>query len=103
MEIRNEKEERLRAHLQSEIVNLSFRKMKTDEIRHMRCTLKDEYVPRVDDTKPSRKEPPGLMTVYDMDVKEWRRFYVDRLESVEGWEPEWEPINDVSNSVDVFA
>ena len=26
------------------------------------------------------------MTVYDMDVKDWRRFYVDRLESVEGWE-----------------
>ena len=96
MEIRNEKEERLRAHLQSEIVNLSFRKMRTDEIRHMRCTLKDEYVPRVDDTKSSRKEPPGLMTVYDMDVKEWRRFYVDRLESVEGWEP-------VDNTVDVFA
>ena len=35
MEIRNEKEEALRASLSTEVVRLSFRKVKTDEIRHM--------------------------------------------------------------------
>ena len=79
MEIREEKEERLRAVLSESIVNLSFRKLKTDEIRHMTCTLNDEYVPKTDNTKEQRKEPPGLITVYDMDVKGWRRFYADRV------------------------
>ena len=79
MEIRNEKEERLRAVLSDSIVNLSFRKLKTDEIRHMTCTLNDEYVPKSENTKPERKEPEGLITVYDLDVKGWRRFYADRV------------------------
>ncbi len=79
MEIRNEKEERLRAVLSESIVNLSFRKLKTGETRHMTCTLNDEYVPKTDSTKEQRKEPPGLITVYDMDVKGWRRFYADRV------------------------
>lgn len=79
MEIRNEKEESLRASLSTEIVRLSFRKVKTDEVRHMRATLCDEYVPKTDNTKEQRKEPAGLLTVYDLDVKGWRRFYADRV------------------------
>ena len=80
MEIRNEKEEALRASLSTEVVRLSFRKVKTDEIRHMRATLCDEYVPKTENIKEQRKEPPGLITAYDVDVKGWRRFYSDRVD-----------------------
>ena len=80
MEIRNEKEESLRSSLSTEIVRLSFRKVKTDEVRHMRATLAAEYVPKTDNIKEQRKEPSNLITAYDMDVKGWRRFYADRVD-----------------------
>ena len=80
MEIRNEIEEALRGALSTEIVKLSFRKIKTNETRHMRATLCDEYVPKTDNIKEQRKEPSNLITAYDMDVKGWRRFYADRVD-----------------------
>ena len=80
MENRNEKEESLRSSLSTEIVRLSFRKVKPDEVRHMRATLADEYVPKTDNIKEQRKEPSNLITAYDMDVKGWRRFYADRVD-----------------------
>ena len=92
MEIRNEKEESIRSALSTEIVKLSFRKVKTDETRHMRATLCDEYIPKSQNVKSTRKEPEGLLTIWDLDVKDWRRFYADRVD-------EWE----VEKRVDVFA
>ena len=92
MEIRNEKEEALRASLSTEIVRLSFRKVKTNETRHMRATLADEYIPKSVNVKSTRKEPEGLITVYDLDVNSWRRFYANR---VDRWE--------VEHKVDVLA
>jgi hypothetical protein len=92
MEIRNEKEESIRSALSTEIVKLSFRKIKTNETRHMRVTLCDEYVPMTDNIKEQRKEPSGLITAWSLDAKEWRRFYADRVD-------EWE----VEKRVDVFA
>ena len=40
----------------------------------------DEYVPKTENIKEQRKEPPGLITAYDVDVKGWRRFYSDRVD-----------------------
>ena len=80
MEIRNEKEEALRASLSTEIVKLSFRKIKTNETRDMRATLADEYIPKSQNVKSTRKEPEGLVTIWDLDVKGWRRFYADRVD-----------------------
>ena len=79
MEIRNEKEESLRASLSTEIVRLSFRKVKTNETRHMTCTTADEFIPKSQNVKSNRKEPEGLITVYDIEAKDWRRFYMDNL------------------------
>ena len=92
MELRNEKEEKLRSALSTEIINLSFRKVKTNETRHMRATLADEYIPKSVNVKSTRKEPEGLITVYDLDVNSWRRFYANR---VDRWE--------VEHKVDVLA
>ena len=92
MEIRNEKEESIRASLSTEIVKLSFRKIKTNETRDMRATLADEYIPKSQNVKSTRKEPSGLITAWSLDVKGWRRFYADRVD-------EWT----VEKRVDVFA
>ena len=80
MEIRNEKEESIRASLSTEIVKLSFRKIKTNETRVMRATLADEYIPKSQNVKSTRKEPEGLVTIWDLDVNGWRRFYTDRVD-----------------------
>ena len=80
MEIRNEKEESLRASLSTEIVKLSFRKIKTNETRHMRATLADEYIPKSQNVKSTRKEPEGLVTIWDLDVNGWRRIYTERVD-----------------------
>ena len=80
MEIRNEIEEAVRGALSTEIVKLSFRKIKTNETRHMRATLCDEYVPKTDNIKEQRKAPSNLITANDMDVKGWIRFYADRVD-----------------------
>ena len=80
MEIRNEIEEALRGALSTEVVRLSFRKVKTNETRHMRATLADEYIPKSQNVKSTRKEPEGLVTIWDLDVNGWRRFYTDRVD-----------------------
>ena len=80
MEIRNEKEEALRGALSTEVVRLSFRKVKTDETRVMRATLADEYIPKSQNVKSTRKEPGGLVTIWDLDVNGWRRVYADRVD-----------------------
>ena len=80
MEIRNEIEEALRGALSTEIVKLSFRKIKTNETRHMRATLCDEYIPKSQNVKSTRKEPDTLVTIWDLDVNGWRRFYADRVD-----------------------
>jgi hypothetical protein len=80
MEIRNEKEESLRASLSTEIVRLSFRKVKTCETRHMTCTTADEFIPKSQNVKEQRKEPSGLITAWSLDAKGWRRFYADRVD-----------------------
>ena len=85
MEIRNEKEESIRSALSTEVVRLSFRKVKTDETRVMRATLADEYIPKSQNVKSTRKEPEGLVTIWDLDVNGWRRFYTDRVDE---WEVE---------------
>ena len=80
MELRNEEEEKLRSALSTEIVRLSFRKIKSNETRDMTCTLADEYIPKSVNTKSIRKEPENLITVYDVNINSWRRFYINRVD-----------------------
>lgn len=58
-----------------------FRKNDGSE-REMVCTLKQEYLPLPDEskkTKVKKADNPGVITVWEVDIGEWRSFRVDSI------------------------
>lgn len=57
---------------------------KNGEERTMWCTLNEEFLPKVEEKsdKEPRKRPEGLISVYDLDKKAWRSFYVDSVQYI---------------------
>ena len=78
---------KLTDHLFKGIVHVNFMK-KNGDMRYMRCTLVKDKIP-VDQhpkswnsTEPKEQEKKNVVTVYDLDKKEWRSF---RKDSVSSW------------------
>lgn len=69
------------------MIHVNFTK-KNGELRYMRCTLVKEDIPEDkhpkswDKTEPKEQEKKDIVTVYDIDKKDWRSF---RKDSVVSW------------------
>lgn len=73
--------------LREGIVKLSFVKLKDGQVRNMRATLNDKFIP--EEQKPTqvvaneKKECESCQTVrvYDLDVEGWRSFRLNSLQT----------------------
>jgi hypothetical protein len=68
--------------LQQNIVRLSFIKVKDGQVRNMRATLNEKFIP--DEHKPTQvvaNEKKETVRVYDLDVEGWRSFRVNSLQT----------------------
>ena len=64
------------------IVNLTFRK-KDDTIREMKCTLIENKIPTYEKkTERVRKENDSVLSVFDLEKKEWRSFRFDAITDI---------------------
>lgn len=74
-------------HLFKGTVHVNFTK-KNGEMRYMRCTLvktdipKDQHPKSWSSTEPKEQEKKDVVTVYDLDKKDWRSF---RKDSIVSW------------------
>ena len=52
--------------------------------RVMRCTLRDEFLPKqeITENKTPRKHSDKVMSVYDLDANGWRSFTINTVSSV---------------------
>jgi hypothetical protein len=70
--------------LRESIVKLSFVKLKDGQVRNMRATLNDKFIP--EEQKPTQvvaNEKKETVRVYDLDVEGWRSFRVNSLQTFE--------------------
>lgn len=70
--------------LENGIVRLSFIKVKDGQVRNMRATLKEDYIPDSDPIPDKRKhlqDKKEVVRVYDLDVEGWRSFRVNTLQT----------------------
>lgn len=70
--------------LENGIVRLSFIKVKDGQVRNMRATLKEDYIPRPDGDPDKRKplqDKKEVVRVYDLDLEAWRSFRVNTLQT----------------------
>ena len=72
----------LKGVMQTEIVNLTFRK--TDgTLRNMRCTLLPKFLPEaIVSDKPKRKVSEESLAVFDLEKNEWRSFRYDSVTEI---------------------
>lgn len=73
----------LRENLQDHVCVVSFVKV-NGEHRQMRCTLRDDIVPKVEpkeNSKP-RKINENVLSVWDIDKSDWRSFRIESVQSV---------------------
>lgn len=75
MERRKEFESDLQRELQRSICRVNFVK-KNGEERKMLCTQIESMLP---ETSNPPKDVEGLVTVYDLEVKGWRSFYLETV------------------------
>lgn len=70
----------LRFLLEHNIVQLEF--IKADgQLRVMTCTLKPDLIIQEPTPKTAIKQNDEVIRVFDLDLKEWRSFRIDRLKS----------------------
>jgi hypothetical protein len=63
---------------------IEFKKINGD-IRKMRCTLKPDLLPKNnsnEENKRKKKENLEILSVYDLDKKEWRSFKISNIISL---------------------
>jgi len=67
--------------LREGIVKLSFIKVKDGQVRNMRATLNEKFIP--DAQKPTNdvKKNEETVRVYDLDVEGWRSFRINSLQT----------------------
>ena len=76
--------DRVTDSLRAGIVRLSFIKVKDGEVRNMRATLSEKYIPDAQKPKSDVKKNEETVRVYDLDVEGWRSF---RLNSLQTFDP----------------
>jgi hypothetical protein len=60
-----------------------FKKVDGTE-RTMKCTLNEELLPKREVTESARKANDGVLTVFDLELNQWRSFKWDNFISFEG-------------------
>jgi len=65
--------------LQMHTVSLKFEK-KDGTIREMKCTLKEDVIPKVEES--DRKQSNKTMVVYDLDKEGWRSFTIRSVREI---------------------
>ena len=73
------------SQLREGIVKLSFIKVKDGQVRNMRATLNEKFIP--EEQKPvgvswvDENKTPETVKVYDLDVEGWRSFRLNSLQT----------------------
>ena len=70
--------------LRDGIVRLSFVKVKDGQVRNMRATLNEKFIPDAQKPTTEVKKNEETVRVYDLDVEGWRSF---RLNSLQTFDP----------------
>lgn len=74
--------EDLKTKLKLGVVTVKFTKM-NGELREMRCTLNDQFIPVTQETKEGvtkeRKANPNVQAVWDIENDGWRSFRFDSI------------------------
>lgn len=69
--------------LKESIVEVSFNKKSTGELRTMRCTLNPKYLPeQVAGATKTKADNPEVVSVFDLDKQDWRSFRIDSVVSL---------------------
>ena len=75
-------QEEFRSHLKTALTNsimkITFMKKDGSE-RVMKCTLKEEFLPPKTESNKQRKENYSVISVFDVDIKEWRSIILDNI------------------------
>lgn len=72
----------LKSALQNNIMKITFMKKDGSE-RIMNCTLKEEFLPERSESNKLRKENLSVISVFDIDIKEWRSMILENILEVE--------------------
>ena len=51
----------------------------TGHLRKMTCTLRGDLIPECNQLDSAKQKFPGNVCIYDMKIKEWRQFKMNRL------------------------
>jgi hypothetical protein len=69
--------------LKNNVLQVTFNKKSTGELRTMRCTLNNQYLPEQTQTVIRAKEfNPEVVSVFDLDKQDWRSFRIDSVVEV---------------------
>lgn len=76
--------QQLQENLRTGTYTIQFIKKSTKELRTMICTLNSEHIPpkpvtEAKEEKAPRKENDNLISVYDLEKKDWRSFNIDSI------------------------
>ncbi len=75
--------------LQVSKVRLTFKK-KDDTIREMTCTLSSTLVPQYEkNTERTKAHNPDVLSVFDVEVNEWRSMRIDSIQTIDSIERIW--------------
>jgi hypothetical protein len=67
--------------LATNTVDLTFLK-KDGTVRNMKCTLKESVLPQFKKTEGKRKEKEEVLTVFDLQIKEWRACRFENIKEI---------------------
>jgi len=67
--------------LRDGIVKLSFVKVKDGQVRNMRATLSEKFIPDAQKPTTEVKKNEETVRVYDLDVEGWRSFRINTLQT----------------------
>jgi hypothetical protein len=69
--------------LKNNVLQVTFNKKSTGELRTMRCTLNAQHLPEQTQTVTRAKEfNPEVVSVFDLDKQDWRSFRIDSVVEV---------------------
>jgi hypothetical protein len=70
--------------LKNNVLQVTFNKKSTGELRTMRCTLNGQYLPEQTQAQASRQKEfnPEVVSVFDLDKQDWRSFRIDSVVEV---------------------
>lgn len=69
------------SQLREGIVKLSFIKVKDGQVRNMRATLNEKFIPDAQKPTTEVKKNEETVRVYDLDVEGWRSFRLNSLQT----------------------